>query len=171
MGNKLKFLYIHCSATHGGLNVKAETIRDYHMNTLGWSRLGYRSVIELDGKIVKLVDANNDDIVQNSEITFGVKGMNRWSHHICYVGGVSPKTGNAKDTRTDAQKESMEKIVKYYLEHITDDIMILGHNQEARKSCPSFWVPDWLKEIGVPTKNMTHKDPYKQKNWLRQVNS
>lgn len=164
--SKLLYLGIHCSATNCNLDVKAEAIRRYHMETLKWSRPGYRTVIELDGKAVNLVPANVNDIVEDNEMTWGIKGLNRNSHHICYVGGISSETFRVADTRTEGQLKTMEEIVRFYIERMNPDIKIVGHNQFATKLCPSFWVPDWLREIGIPEKNILDTDRFNTKERL-----
>jgi len=40
------------------------------------------------------------------------------------------------------------------------DILIAGHNQFDNKACPSFFVPTYLKMIGIPDKNIYTKDPF-----------
>lgn len=147
---RLKYLFIHCSATPEGIDIKGEAIAAYHTRPKpdgrGWSRPGYRLVIELDGSICRLIDGVNDNAwVESGEITNGAKGYNHNSHHICYVGGVD-KNGVPKDTRTDAQREAMRSIVNWYLMNVPK-IKVMGHNEVAAKACPSFNVHEWLKEL------------------------
>ena len=49
----VKEIIIHCSATREGQDVPVETIRDWHVNSRGWSDIGYHFYIELDGTIKK----------------------------------------------------------------------------------------------------------------------
>ena len=52
-----------------------------------------------------------------------------------------------------AQKEALETYVKFMiLRH--PFIKVVGHNQLSQKSCPSFNVPNWLKQIGVSSYNI-----------------
>jgi hypothetical protein len=72
--------------------------------------------------------------------TNGVKCKNSVSRHICYVGGLDLQM-KAKDTRTDAQKESMKKYVLDFMrKHPT--VKVVGHNEFFPKSCPSFDVKE-----------------------------
>jgi hypothetical protein len=64
-----------------------------------------------------------------------------------------------KDTRTEAQKEALATIVRDYLE-FAPEIQVAGHNQFSAKACPSFWVPDWLRELGIPEANIYSADPH-----------
>lgn len=156
MTKKLELLVIHCTATPEGREVSAKQVRDWHMlpkpKGRGWSRVGYSDLIELDGNLVNMRPYNQDDYVQRSEMTWGVRGKNRVSRHVVYVGGTD-KDFNAKDTRTDAQKISLETYVKYQiLRH--PEIKVCGHYHFAAKACPSFNVEEWLKSIGISDKNI-----------------
>ena len=71
-----------------------------------------------------------------------VKGMNKNSIGICYIGGVEEKRGDngkwiAKDTRTPEQKESLLLLLKT-LKKMHISATIHGHNEFAAKSCPCF---------------------------------
>lgn len=93
-GKALKYLVIHCTATPEGREVTSDEIRAWHtrpklMGGRGWKQVGYSEMIHLDGGIEKLVDNNNDDVVDPWEITNGVAGYNSVSRHIVYVGGVA----------------------------------------------------------------------------------
>jgi len=72
-------LIVHCSATREGQDITVDTIRDWHLKR-GWSDIGYHYVVKLDGTIetgrsVELMGAH-------------VKGHNKDSIGICYIGGV-----------------------------------------------------------------------------------
>ena len=47
---KINKIIIHCSATPEGRNVKAETIKKWHLDR-GFSDIGYHYIIHLDGSI------------------------------------------------------------------------------------------------------------------------
>ena len=123
----------------GGVEIKKSRGR-------GWSRVGYSDLILLDGSRHKYVDHNNDDLVDYNEITFGAKGVNAESRHVCYVGGLDTKEngGKPKKTINSAQTETLCQIMDEVLSY-KPDILIAGHNQFANKACPSFWVPDFIK--------------------------
>lgn len=166
MSNELKYLVIHCSATPEGRNVRAEEIVAWHEARWGKGRIGYRTFVELDGTAVRLREANNNAIVEPSEMTFGVAGINKNAHHICYAGGMSRDLKRTKDTRTPEQLDTLEMIVKYYI-GIAPNIKVCGHNQFDNKACPSFFVPDWLREIGIPEANIYTPDPFRYGHFFR----
>ncbi len=153
---KIELLVIHCSATPEDRDVKAATIKGWHMDPKprgrGWSKPGYAAVIELYGNLEILMHQDTDPWLEANEITYGAKGYNQVARHICYVGGTD-QSGKPKDTRTMSQKETMEVYVKNFLLHYPD-AKIAGHNQLSTKACPSFDVCAWCKEIGVKDKNI-----------------
>jgi len=111
----------------------------------GWSRLGYSDMIHIDGTLENLTPFNQDDEVQDDEKTWGCAGKNSVARHIVLVGGTDKK-GNAKDTRTAAQIETL----RIYLPYVTirhPQVQICGHNQFASKACPSFDVPRFMRKI------------------------
>lgn len=153
MANKLQYLVIHCTATPEGREVTSDDIRRWHTDPVskggrGWKQVGYTDMVHLGGVIERLVDNNEDTIVDSWEITNGAVGYNAISRHIVYVGGVAKDGKTAKDTRTDNQKLALENYVKNFHERFPD-VKIIGHNQVAAKACPSFDVQEWLKEIGI----------------------
>lgn len=164
---KLKFLIIHCTATQEGREISREWIEKVHLVKRGWSQVGYSELIHLDGTIETLVEYNDDDNLDRWEITNGVGGgYNQISRHIVYSGGVTAKRINgkykAKDTRTEAQKKAMEMYIKSHLT-IHPNLLVAGHNQLSRKSCPSFCTVEYLRSINVQEKNIYKKLPFRNK--------
>lgn len=159
MPRKRKYLVIHCTATQEGNPVTAEMVKAWHTlpppRGRGWSKVGYSKLILLSGMVHSFVQENDDEFVDQFEITNGAAGINSESMHICYVGGVD-KNLNPKDTRTDLQKLSLKEIVLLTIKK-QPDIKVAGHYHFAKKACPSFNVEKWLESIGVPEKNIYRK--------------
>ena len=128
---KIKRIFIHCSATPEGRDVRTEDIRRWHLKR-GWKDIGYHYVIELDGTVRKGRD--------NNTIGAGVVGYNKDAIHICYVGGTD-KDMNPKDTMTEVQDTVMVNLLKH-LKDTYPDATIHGHNEFAAKACPSFDVQE-----------------------------
>lgn len=153
MRQTLKFLVIHCTATPEGREVTSDEIRRWHtdpvcMGGRGWSQVGYTDMIHLDGRVERLVENNEDAYVDGWEITNGAKGYNAESRHIVYVGGLASDARTPKDTRTPAQKKSLEKYVRqFHSRH--PKVKIIGHNEVAAKACPSFDVRQWLNTLNI----------------------
>jgi len=153
---KLKFLVLHCTASQAGKSITSDQIRKMHLSPppqgRGWKQVGYSDMIHLNGGIENLVKYNEDDNVDPWEITNGVAGMNSECRHVVYVGGID-HTGKAADTRTPEQRKAMREYVLAFVRKYPTR-QVAGHNQFAAKACPSFNVPKWLREIGVPEKNI-----------------
>lgn len=154
---KLKYLIIHCTATPEGRTMRGKDIRQWHLaappSGRGWKQVGYTDLFHLDGCRERLVDNNEDNQVDTWEITNGTAGINSLSRHIVYAVGLAKDGRTAKDTRTQAQRKAMQKYVLDFIGRFPDT-QIAGHNQWAAKACPSFDVPRWCREIGVPEKNI-----------------
>ena len=135
---KIDFIAIHCTA--GQPNQTTKSILDYWKNVLKWKSVGYHYLINADGSV--------EQLAKEYEITNGVAGFNSVSIHISYKGGID-KLGNPMDTRTEAQKKSMQNLL-IDLRKRYPKAIIQGHRDfGAKKACPSFDVKKWLKEIGL----------------------
>lgn len=163
MKQQFKYLIIHCTATRKGQMITPETVRRWHIAPppagRGWSVVGYSDLILLDGSRHQYVRHNGDIWIDPGEITNGVKGMNSVSRHVCYVGGLSTDGKKSENTMTPEQSNSLQKIIREVLQY-APAIEIAGHNQFSNKGCPSFWVPTYLREIGIQEKNIYKNNPY-----------
>lgn len=132
----IKYIVLHCTAT--SQETTLESILNYWKNVRGWKSPGYHYLIMPDGEIKNLIPIVN--------ISNGVKGYNRVSINISYMGGID-SNNNPIDNRTDAQKASQLKLVKAFYAEFPNAI-IKGHRDfpGVRKSCPSFEVADWLQQ-------------------------
>lgn len=128
---KINEIIIHCSATREGQHIDAATIDRWHRNR-GWSGIGYHYVIHLDGTI----EAGRDLDRSGAHC----KGRNANSIGICYIGGVEQDGKTPKDTRTTAQKISLQMLVSGLNITFGGDLKVYGHNEFAAKACPSFDV-------------------------------
>ena len=147
---KIDYLVVHCTVTREGQDISVEEIKRWHINK-GWSDIGYHYVILLDGSIKEGRPV--------SRIGAHVKGFNRNSIGITYVGGVGLNLA-PKDTRTNAQKRSLERLLKS-LKQIYPTAKIWGHRDfspdrnkngiiepfEWIKACPSFDAKREYKNI------------------------
>lgn len=166
MKNRFKYLIIHCSATPEGKSVTAETVRNWHTKPRpvgrGWKVVGYSDLVLLDGSRHQFIKHNGDRWIDENEVTNGVAGINSVSRHVCYIGGLSSDRKTAKDTLTENQNAMLSSIIAECIGY-NPDVLIAGHNQFARKDCPSFFVPDYLRErclIKIPEKNIYTANPY-----------
>lgn len=152
--DKILFLFLHCSASPAGLDLTGKWIYDYHTKNKGWSRPGYSDVIRLNGQLDNIYPWNDNYEIEVWEYTFGTLKLSRCSRHVCYIGGVDANnTKKAVDTRTAAQKVTMDAYVDFHIAKYPN-IVIVGHNQVQNKACPSFDVVKYYSERGVPKKNL-----------------
>lgn len=156
MSYKYEFCVVHCTATPEGRDVPIDVLDSWFKakppKGRGWSKPGYRTVIDRYGKAHDMIDYDNDQVLEWDEVTYGAKGFNTKSIHISYIGGVDEMM-QAKDTRTEAQWLALEYHMKVILSY-HPDIKFIGHNQISAKACPSFDVIDFCKSICVPNKNI-----------------
>jgi N-acetylmuramoyl-L-alanine amidase len=130
---KVNKIIIHCTATPEGREHDVADIRRWHLKR-GFNDIGYHYLIHIDGTIEEGRPINK----QGAHCS----GQNRGSIGICYVGGMSKDMKKAKDTRTQAQKDSLVKLMHKLIYKYNKDMTIHGHNEYANKACPSFNVQE-----------------------------
>ena len=135
---KLEKVILHCSATPEGRDVSTETIRKWHTVGNGWSDIGYHFVIRLDGTL---------EIGRPLErIGAHVKGQNRGSIGVCYIGGMERSMSKAKDTMNRGQEATFRNLM-VALRASWGELSLHGHNEFSSKACPSFDVQDKFCDI------------------------
>ena len=130
---KIDKIIIHCSATPQNREVSVSTIRKWHLQR-GFNDIGYHYVIDLQGGVhigrpLHRIGAHTS-------------GENTGSIGIAYTGGMDKDMKKAKDTRTQAQKDSLVKLLHELIYKYNKDMTIHGHNEFANKACPSFNVQE-----------------------------
>lgn len=134
----IKEIIVHCTATPEGRVETVQSIRNMH-KAKGWSDIGYHYLIGLngerwEGRNVNLIGAH-------------CEGHNSNSIGVCYVGGVDKKM-QAKDTRTEKQKDALVALLKD-LHKLYPKAKIYGHRDfdKKGKACPSFDATNEYKNI------------------------
>ena len=130
-------IIVHCTATPEGQATTTEQIKHYHM-THGWTDIAYNYVIELDGSI-----HNGRDV---DKVGGHTTNHNKHSIGVVYIGGLAKDGKTAKDTRTEAQKASLLKLLKQ-LKALYPKAKIYGHRSFARKACPCFDAEKEYKDL------------------------
>ena len=128
---KINKIILHCTATPEGRQHDVADIRRWHLKR-GFNDIGYHYLIHIDGTIEEGRPLNK----QGAHCS----GENKGSIGLCYVGGMSNDMKKAKDTRTQAQKDSLIKLMHELIYKYNKDMTIHGHNEFANKACPSFNV-------------------------------
>lgn len=121
-------IIVHCTATPEGKDYTVAGIDKWH-KARGWKGIGYHYVIYRDGSI--------HQGRPETEIGAHCQGHNDNSIGVVYVGGLASDGKTPKDTRTDAQKKSLENLLKQ-LKQKYPKAAIHGHRDFAAKACPSF---------------------------------
>jgi len=131
---EIKYIVLHCTATPK--NTTVQSILNHWQNVLGWKSPGYHYIITPNGTEVQLADI--------SKQTNGVRGFNKNSIHISYIGGLYD------DDRTEDQKRTMAELVRKF-RVIYPKAQILGHCDfpGVTKLCPNFNVKQWLQDEGI----------------------
>lgn len=146
-------IILHATATPDGREHDVEDITRWH-KARGFATIGYHYLIKLDGT----VELGRD--VQ--DMGAHVKGQNRRSIGIAYVGGMNKSMSKPKDTRTPEQDSALTNLIIALLE-IYPDATVHGHNEFSDKACPSFDVQKeygfiWNPEVEQPLIKEEEKD-------------
>ena len=124
----IAYLAVHCTATQQTATV--ESIKRYWKEEKKWRNPGYHYIVLPDGSVDQLLPIN--------EVSNGVAGYNSVTINICYIGGITNQ-GKSVDNRTDAQKETILRLLKDLKERFPGAV-IQGHRDfpGVKKDCPCF---------------------------------
>ena len=126
----ISLIIIHCSAVKPDQTSSAAQIDTWHRRDNHWKYgIGYHYVIRRDGTIEP----------GRPEWMIGAHCVNHNAHSIgvCYEGGLDIR-GQPADTRTEAQKATMRKLLEE-LHARYPRAMILGHRDlNPHKDCPGY---------------------------------
>lgn len=120
-------IIVHCTATKAGREVTVAEIDSWH-RARGFRKIGYHYVVNLQGEVL----AGR----QEAEIGAHCLGRNANSIGVVYVGGLDD-SGNPADTRTDAQKISLRRLIED-LKARYPSATVHSHYEFAPKACPCF---------------------------------
>lgn len=135
---RIDYIVVHCTASRQSWTV-ADLEREFKRK--GWKNPGYHYVVTADGKIYQMLE--------DAKVSNGVKGWNHCIINVAYVGGVNPANVDvAMDTRTEAQKDSLRKLLRL-LRRKYPKAVIQGHRDfpGVKKACPSFDAKTEYKDI------------------------
>jgi len=125
---EIREIIVHCSATPEGRDYSVATLMAWHRQR-GFLTVGYHYVIDLQGTVhigrpLAMIGAH-------------CRGHNARSIGVCYIGGVARDGRTPKDTRTEAQKEALARLLRE-LHARYPAARLHGHREFANKACPSF---------------------------------
>jgi N-acetylmuramoyl-L-alanine amidase len=136
-------IIVHCTATPEGREISLQTLIKEHQ-ARGWRTIGYHYIIHLDGT----VEAGRPV----EEVGAHVAGHNAGSIGVSYIGGVEKDGKTPKDTRTQAQKAALRKLIADLIKRFPGVKRVAGHrdfspdgNKDGKitqrewiKACPCF---------------------------------
>ena len=124
----ISLIIVHCSGIKPEQRSSALQIDRWHRK-LGWNGIGYHYVVRRNGTIEK----GRPESVAGAHC----REHNKHSIGVCYEGGLDAQ-GHPADTRTEAQKQALKKLLDE-LKQRYPRALVLGHHDLNRyKPCPCF---------------------------------
>ena len=127
---KITKIIVHCTATHAGREVSVAEITLWH-KARGFRTIGYHYVVRLDGRIL----VGRDE----SEAGAHCYGQNSCSIGVVYVGGLSAADGSPADTRTQAQKAALKRLIAALKSRIPG-APVQTHREFEQKTCQCVYT-------------------------------
>ena len=142
----VKWIVVHYSSTPFERDVSVADIDAIHRKR-GFKEIGYHLYIRKSGLVEK-----GRDLSQPGRFEQGAhsRGENDASIGVCFEGGVYESDLNkGMDTRTDAQKEAMVRVIRDLLKRYPN-AKVVGHRDMpgAATQCPGFDAAAWWAEAG-----------------------
>ena len=136
---KPKKVVIHHSLTRDSGSVSWSAIHTYHVNTKGWSDIGYHAGIEeVEGRYVCLF--GRPDWISGAH----TKGENGRSLGFCFVGNYDDRRPDDARLRVAARRVLAPWLIRLGL----GVDALVPHSQFSNKTCPGKLFPmDRLREI------------------------
>lgn len=121
-------IIVHSTATPKGMNATANDINRWHRQR-GFDEIGYHFVILRSGEIQagRAIE----------KVGVHCKGHNSDTIGVAYVGGLNENKQSA-DTRTGAQKISLNVLLGNLVKQYPTIRKISGHRDYCNTACPSF---------------------------------
>ena len=131
----ITLIVIHCSAVKPDQTSSAAQIDTWHRQQ-GWKfGIGYHYVVRRDGT----VEAGRPEWMVGAHCL----NHNNYSIGVCYEGGIDAR-GQYVDTRTEAQKESLRKLLEDLHRRYPRAVILGHHDLDRHKPCPC--IPDVARE-------------------------
>ena len=123
----ITLIIIHCSAVKPDQMSSAAQIDTWHRQRGFHLGIGYHYVIRRNGEIEQ----------GRPEYMVGAHCLNHNAHSIgvCYEGGLDIR-GQPADTRTEAQKATMRRLLEELHERYPRAVIVGHHDLNPHKACP-----------------------------------
>lgn len=125
---KITEIIVHCTATPRGRDVSVSEVDAWH-RARGFRCVGYHYLVRLDGT----VERGRPE----EETGAHCLGHNSRSIGVCYAGGVEADGRTPADTRTEAQRAALKRLIGE-LRRRYPGASVHGHREFAAKACPCF---------------------------------
>jgi len=124
---KITLIVIHCSAVRPNQTSSAAQIDTWHRQRGFHLGIGYHYVVRRNGEIE----------AGRPEYMVGAHCLNHNSHSIgvCYEGGYDAR-GQPADTRTEAQKASLRRLLETLHKDYPEALIVGHHDLDPKKACP-----------------------------------
>ena len=137
----LSFAFVHCTANRPKSNITKKNGKAYlwgEAQKRGFHTYGYNFVVYENGQSDTLIPINRNTLVEPNERACGVRGYNKISIHVAYVGGLN-SLGYPTNTLTIPASHELQRILDE-IKEISPKTMICPHNKYSyqKKACPSF---------------------------------
>ena len=124
---KITLIVIHCSAVKPDQTSSAAQIDTWHRQRGFHLGIGYHYVIRRDGTI----EPGRPEYMVGAHC----KNHNAHSIGVCYEGGLDIR-GQPADTRTEAQKVTMRRLLEQLHERYPCAMIVGHHDLNPSKPCP-----------------------------------
>ena len=123
----ITLIIIHCSAVKPDQMSSAAQIDTWHRQRGFHLGIGYHYVVRRNGEIEQ----------GRPEYMVGAHCLNHNAHSIgvCYEGGLDIR-GQPADTRTEAQKATMRRLLEELHERYPRAVIVGHHDLNPHKACP-----------------------------------
>lgn len=140
---KIKRIVVHCTGDPTDAVRNREYYRHLFFDLYNWKHWGYHVIVYQDGtwEILQPLPpyTTKGGFITDATMANGVRGYNRDSLHIAYVGGLNQKSYRPADTRSRAQRATLLHFISLWKSQygISE---VVGHCQlvNNQKACPCF---------------------------------
>ena len=138
---QITLIVIHCSAVRPNQRSSAKDIDKWHKER-GFNGIGYHYVIRRDGTI----ELGRPEWMIGAHCHVAGQNHNKYSIGVCYEGGLDIR-GQPADTRTEAQRLTMRRLLEELHERYPRAMIVGHHDLYPPKPCPCFDVVNEYKDL------------------------
>jgi N-acetyl-anhydromuramyl-L-alanine amidase AmpD len=134
----ITLIVVHCSAVRPDQTSSVAQINTWHRERGFKLGVGYHYVIRRDG--------TREEGRPEWLVGAHCLNHNKYSIGICYEGGLNIR-GQPEDTRTEAQKTEMRRLLKELIQRYPHAVIVGHHDLNPHKDCPCFDAVNEYKDL------------------------